>query len=212
MDFVLVRARFLSFVRIFRSLFAIQIFRVIFSVNRASFRFRSIKLVVENWSSKLQHKVSYPSFFSSFDKLVIRSDRDHSKSRIVFLLSLFFLFFFSTSNRQRMIPKRKRRRKKGFQASISGTECLWTHFFALRFCENGKGKGKARVAIPAAFSSTEIYDRRAIDNGSVRPRVRTSQAANTRRDPNSFRLKKEEKGKKINFPDFQVFQISRIIL
>lgn len=208
MDFVLVRARFLSFVRIFRSLFAIQIFRVIFSVNRASFRFRSIKLVVENWSSKLQHKVSYPSFFSSFDKLVIRSDRDHSKSRIVFLLSLFFLFFFSTSNRQRMAKEKATKKKRIPSIDIRHRVPLDT-FFRASFL---RGKGKARVAIPAAFSSTEIYDRRAIDNGSVRPRVRTSQAANTRRDPNSFRLKKEEKGKKINFPDFQVFQVSRIIL
>lgn len=209
MDFVLVRARFLSFVRIFRSLFAIQIFRVIFSVDRASFRFRSIKLVVENWSSKLQYKVSYPSFFSSFDKLVIRSDRDHSKSRIVFLLSLFFLFFFFYVKSSKDDSKEKATKKKRIPSIDIRHRVPLDTFFRASFL---RGKGKARVAIPAAFSSTEIYDRRAIDNGSVRPRVRTSQAANTRRDPNSFRLKKEEKGKKINFPDFQVFQVSRIIL
>lgn len=42
---------------------------------------------------------------------------------------------------------------------------LDTFFRAPRFvlCEDDEGKGKARVAI---LRSTEIYDRRAIDNGS----------------------------------------------
>lgn len=152
--------------------------------------------MVENFVKIVQHKVSYPSFFL----LLINSFGSRSlETPYRFPLVPFLSLFFFLRQIVKGWPKRKRRRKK----RIPSIDIRHT-FFRASFL---RGWRRER-AIPAAFSSIEIYDRRVIDNGSVRPRVRTSQAANTRRDPNSFRLKKEEKRKEINFPGFQVFQVS----
>lgn len=83
---------------------------------------------------------------------------------------------------------------------------LDTFFRAPRFvlCEDDEGKGKARVAI---LRSTEIYDYRELSI-TVRPRVRTSQSTNTRREFEGTRVqivrKEKEKEDKLSCSKFHI--------
>lgn len=81
--------------------------------------------------------------------------------RFPLLLSLFSLSYVKS---WKDVEEESDERKIA-SVDIRHRVALDTFFRAPRFvlCEDDEGKGKARVAI---LHSTEIYDRRAIDNGS----------------------------------------------
>lgn len=124
------------------------------------------------------------------------------KSRIVFLFSFFP---FPTSNHGRTSKKKATRER--LRASISGIEWLWTHFFARHasfFARTTKGKGKLEwlFCVRPKFTIGEL-------SITVRPRVRTSQSTNTRREFEGTRVlqivrKEKEKEDKLSCSKFHI--------
>lgn len=121
--------------------------------------------------------------------------------RIVFLFSFFP---FPTSNHGRTSKKKATRER--LRASISGIEWLWTHFFArhasfLARTTKGKGKLEWLFCIRPKFTIGEL-------SITVRPRVRTSQSTNTRREFEGTRVqivrKEKEKEDKLSCSKFHI--------